>query len=233
MKIAVFGDIHGNKYVFNEFVKEIMREKVEFIFFTGDLIGYYYNQNYIAEKLLAIENLISVLGNHDKNYLDSLNNPKKLSDLSNKYGKSYIKLKYKGHLKKYLECQKERRDIRVNNRNIILVHGDIEDYLNGRIYPTMVHELQELDDIDYVFFGHTHYKVNIKTGNTRWVNPGSLGQPRDGEEPSYAIVDLDKDIVEYRTINYKKNDLVNEIRRNDPENKYLEKILFRRMNIEE
>ncbi|WBW96221.1 metallophosphoesterase family protein [Oceanirhabdus sp. W0125-5] len=228
MKIVIFGDIHGNRYAFDCFLDEIKKIDSEYIFFTGDIMGYYYNQSYIVRKLASIDKLISVLGNHDKMYLDANNNEDDLIKLSNKYGRSYILCSKDTFISEYLRKQKEKVDITIVNRRIILVHGSIDNFINGRIYPDKVGELSEIINVDYVLFGHTHYRMNEKIGNTRWVNPGSLGQPRDGKEPSYCIIDLENDTVEYKTIFYNKKLLLEEIRNNDPDNIYLKEVLFRR-----
>lgn len=50
----------------------------------------------------------------------------------------------------------------------------------------------EVDDVDadYVLLGHTHLPMIRRIGPRVVINPGSLGQPRDGDpRPSYAVIE--------------------------------------------
>src|SRR5271165_1733149 len=41
---------------------------------------------------------------------------------------------------------------------------------------------------DFLFFGHTHWALLRRIGNTTIVNPGSVGQPKDGDpRAAYAV----------------------------------------------
>lgn len=54
---------------------------------------------------------------------------------------------------------------------------------------------------DFVCVGHTHIPMHITVDETQLINPGSVGQPRDGiPEVSYAIVENGK--VELRRVKY-------------------------------
>jgi len=56
-----------------------------------------------------------------------------------------------------------------------------EDDLRHEIAP--VHE-------DYVLVGHTHFPMSRRVGGQFVVNPGSVGQPRDGDpRASYAVIE--------------------------------------------
>ena len=45
-------------------------------------------------------------------------------------------------------------------------------------------------DADFILVGHTHIPMHLHAGQTQLVNPGSVGQPRDGNpQASYAIIE--------------------------------------------
>jgi diadenosine tetraphosphatase ApaH/serine/threonine PP2A family protein phosphatase len=45
-------------------------------------------------------------------------------------------------------------------------------------------------EADFLCVGHTHVPYEIEVGGLRVVNPGSVGQPRDGDpRASYAIIE--------------------------------------------
>ena len=71
--------------------------------------------------------------------------------------------------------------------------------LNGLMYKAME------NDCRAVVFGHTHKAMTDESNGIRFINPGSLTQPRDGSDGSYAIIrtsadSFDASIVYYSTI---------------------------------
>ena len=94
------------------------------------------------------------------------------------------------------------RVIPVECGNILLTHGHMENVsyqLNGLMYKAME------NDCSAVVFGHTHKAMTDESNGIRFINPGSLTQPRDGSDGSYAIIrtsadSFDASIVYYSTI---------------------------------
>lgn len=86
--------------------------------------------------------------------------------------------------------------------NILVTHGHMENVkyqLNTLMYKALEH------DCKAAVFGHTHCALIDEAGGIRFINPGSLTQPRDGSDGSYAIIrtsedSLDASIVYYSTI---------------------------------
>ena len=90
--------------------------------------------------------------------------------------------------------------------NILLTHGHMEN-VNYQL-SNLMYKAQEMGCIAAVF-GHTHHALIDEAGGVRFINPGSLTQPRDGSDGSYAIIrtgesGLDASIVYYSTIMGKK-----------------------------
>ena len=51
-------------------------------------------------------------------------------------------------------------------------------------------EIEIAGNPDFLFFGHTHWPLKIRSGKTLVVNPGSVGQPKDGDpRAAYAVWD--------------------------------------------
>ncbi len=56
-------------------------------------------------------------------------------------------------------------------------------------------------DADFLCVGHTHIPFELEAGGIRVINPGSVGQPRDGDpRASYAIIEDGK--VHFRKVAY-------------------------------
>lgn len=90
----------------------------------------------------------------------------------------------------------KQRIINVENHKILLMHG------NGYTYSTdaLVYKAQE-ENCDIVFFGHTHIFFDKTIDGVRLINPGSTFYARNLEEPGYAIVTIDKDIIKVKQVN--------------------------------
>jgi diadenosine tetraphosphatase ApaH/serine/threonine PP2A family protein phosphatase len=49
-------------------------------------------------------------------------------------------------------------------------------------------EIEIAGNPDFLFFGHTHWPLSIRSGKTVVINPGSVGQPKDGDpSAAYAV----------------------------------------------
>ncbi|HUL62416.1 MAG TPA: metallophosphoesterase family protein, partial [Methanocella sp.] len=58
-------------------------------------------------------------------------------------------------------------------------------------------------DVSVVVFGHTHVPMTEICGDKTILNPGSVGQPRDGDpRASYGIWDCDARTFEVRRVPY-------------------------------
>ncbi|MCI6821277.1 MAG: metallophosphoesterase [Clostridiales bacterium] len=85
---------------------------------------------------------------------------------------------------------------------VLLTHGhayNVNYDLTGLMYKAME------EDCKAVFFGHTHRCMQDEANGIRFINPGSLTQPRDGSGGSYAIVrtsqeGMEASIVYYNTV---------------------------------
>ena len=89
---------------------------------------------------------------------------------------------------------------------LLLTHGNMD---NVKMSPlNLIYRAQELG-CKAALFGHTHKPAYEETGGIYLVNPGSLSQPRDGSEGSYAIIHTSPDdfncaIVYYSSLTPKK-----------------------------
>ena len=60
-------------------------------------------------------------------------------------------------------------------------------------------ELLQAHRPDFLFLGHTHHPMKARIGNTLVVNPGSVGQPRNGDPQAAYAVWQDGEITLRRT----------------------------------
>ena len=101
----------------------------------------------------------------------------------------------------------------VGDKTFFLVHGTprdpMDEYLGqqGAAWAARL----EFVDADYVLVGHTHIPYVLEVGKTTVVNPGSVGQPRDGDpRAAYAVIEDGK--VELRRVGYDVDAAVEHLR---------------------
>ncbi|MEM1639871.1 MAG: metallophosphoesterase family protein, partial [Desulfurococcaceae archaeon] len=78
-------------------------------------------------------------------------------------------------------------------------------------------------EADVVITGHTHIPLNMRIGNIWLLNPGSCGQPRDGDpRASYAVLDIENNLYEQRRIKYDIDKVLLKLRNLNIEQIYFE-----------
>jgi putative phosphoesterase len=232
MKLIFFSDIHGNNHAFDAFIKSLSAQKDQYeLVFLGDFIGYYYGANEIISY--CRENKVScVLGNHDKYFLDILDGKLGLEKYVKKYGCSYeiaLKTISKENVN-FLRQLDKNKTLTSANKKAYICHGSPLDNLEGRIYPDADLSIFEtaVKGFNYVVTGHTHHKMDRCYGSTVFLNPGSLGQQRDGKGCSYMILDLEKNAYYFHTVDYSIASLESEIDLYDAGRARLKEVLRRK-----
>lgn len=75
-------------------------------------------------------------------------------------------------------------------KKIVVTHGHIQ----GINYDTAeIEQLARENRASLLLYGHTHCRECRYRDGIYYVNPGSLALPRDGQPPSYAIIDVYED----------------------------------------
>ena len=96
----------------------------------------------------------------------------------------------------------------------LLVHGTPRDPLDEYVMKDPEVWAKRLEDIDadIVCVGHTHVQFHLKVKNTLVLNPGSVGQPRDGDpRAAYAIIDGNR--IDLNRVSYPVEDTLASIDR--------------------
>jgi putative phosphoesterase len=188
MRIAVVSDIHSNLHALKEVVGAIEQEGVDMVLCAGDIVGYGAFPNECCDIVKGLADL-AVAGNHDLAVVTrdtSLMNPyaAKAADWTSK--------SLSDDSRSFLESLRSSERLALDDFALGLFHGS----------PTSVWEYVFEDDVrsdmlesakaDILVLGHTHVPF-VKTYGKRWVlNPGAVGQPRDGDSrASFATIDTD------------------------------------------
>ena len=228
MKICFFSDVHGNEHAFNAALGGILSENADINVFLGDLCGYYYGQMEIIPRLLEIPNLVSLRGNHDSLFIDIYNGDENVrKNYLRRYGKSMEKLLQSDchELAAWLSTLPD--SITWQETGVYCCHGSPWAPTDGYVYPdTPLDQFETFASSAFVL-GNTHYPMHRMVGEKIIINPGSLGQPRHGGLPSYAVLDLPSGNVIFREVRYDMAPLYCQIEEAMETNLYLREVLFR------
>lgn len=99
----------------------------------------------------------------------------------------------------FMDIEREK-EIYIGTYKILLTHGHRHKVHFGT--EDLIIWGRE-NDANIVMFGHTHIPLLDTKSDITVLNPGSISQPRqEGHQPSYAIMEIDKNGEAHFTINY-------------------------------
>jgi len=103
--------------------------------------------------------------------------------------------------------------VQLDGRRFLLLHATPRDPMDEYLEADAEQWRQRLEHVqaDFVCVGHTHVPMHLQLGHLQVINPGSVGQPRDGDpRASYAIIDGGQ--VEFRRVAYDVDWTVRQLR---------------------
>lgn len=228
MRIVVCSDVHGNQYSFEKWMEILPEIQPDLLVFCGDVFGYYYYADEILTTLRE-KGFRCILGNHDKMLLDCLDGLLDYKVLSEKYGSVYLNPAVSQENIKYLRSLDTSITLQIGQIKLGFFHGTPDDHLNGRLYPdTEITNPEDYAPFDVVFLGHTHYKMIRSCNGTTIINPGSLGQQRDGTGCSFCIYDTETKSVQIETVPYSTKEILEDIQRFDRDKPMLKEVILRK-----
>ncbi|MBQ0064862.1 MAG: metallophosphoesterase [Firmicutes bacterium] len=84
------------------------------------------------------------------------------------------------------------RVITFPGHRLLMLHGH---KLNPYTFQSDLIEMGKIFDCDIVCYGHTHITRIEEEQGILFINPGSLNRPKNGNECSYCVLDIDGDKV--------------------------------------
>lgn len=221
-RTAIMSDIHGNLEALEAVLRAIHKDRVDYMIHLGDVVGYNANPRECIRSSKA-NGIISILGNHDLAVLD-LQMAESFSVPAHQ-ALSYVKTQLGPEEMKYLQSLPR---LEVFWDRHLLCHGtpeNIEAYIVNMFQAKRTFNLLRkcYEGIHVCFFGHTHIqklwvcdargKVSspsalpdvmlLERDNTYLINPGSVGQPRQGDNRAhYLLFDSDEGMVRFKAVPY-------------------------------
>ncbi|MEW6187868.1 MAG: metallophosphoesterase family protein [Thermodesulfobacteriota bacterium] len=202
--IYVFSDLHANRAALEAIFSHIDREQFSrsIKIFAGDYLNFGPWPNETISIIRSLTNSYFVIGNQDQYILDENNS--KISSLV-KDGRIIEHINWtRNQLAKenfeWLKSLPLIRRLDTDNRKIVIFHGDYENTEKGVSDTTLGRIAEEI-----IICGHIHKPYKKEIANKTIVNPGSVGDPLDGDtRASFSIIEISGNNlnVEYQRINY-------------------------------
>lgn len=220
MRLAIISDIHSNLHALTAVLAELENRRAERVFALGDLVGYNAFPCEVVDLIME-KNIPSIMGNHDI-VCCGLENPIWFNSAA-RGAALWTRKKLSEEKRRYL-CGLPNEEM--VQEKIYAVHGSPvsrDDYIMDLM--DALNCFQQLPDksTQICLFGHTHLPAiysdrgpsyesmspgtyELTARDRFFVNPGSVGQPRDGDpRASFAVLDTEELSVELIRVEYDVN----------------------------
>ena len=221
MRYLILSDIHANLTALDA-VLEAAKGKWDKAVCLGDLVGYGPDPNEVVERIQSLK-AATIRGNHDKGVSDLTH-----SEDFNPVARAVLLWTHdqlRPENRKYIEnLPKGSKSV----DDYSIVHGSFLDEDEYVFSPMLAYEDLLESPTAVAFFGHTHiqggfvlrgeevtvlssrpmpgrmiFPLTIEPKIKYLLNPGSVGQPRDGDpRAGFAIADLQHHLVEFWRVPY-------------------------------
>ncbi len=214
---AVLSDIHGNLYALEKVIQDMNLFDIDGIIILGDLIDYGMQSNEVIEYVesnLKEKIICNIWGNHENAILRNdysffssqrgVDSAKRTACNLTSCSKAYLRAKMNST---------GRQELEIESKRVLAVHGSLDNVFWKSIEPDNVRGDYTFYDI--VLSGHSHYSHSftkfydvddIERRNKHavvFVNPGSVGQPRNhNSNAQYAIIDFKTGSIMLRAVEY-------------------------------
>jgi predicted phosphodiesterase len=212
VRVAVVSDIHSNLHALEAVLEAIDADAPDELWCLGDLVGYGPRPN---ECCAIVEERADVClaGNHDLAVLGTI-------DLEEFHGDAALAARLNrdaltGESRTFLSGLAPAGEA----HGVALYHGSARDPVWEYVLSDeAAHTTLALASASLVLVGHSHVALRFNEGNIALaragtvvelgaaptlLNPGSVGQPRDGDpRAAYLLLDLDAGRAEFRRVEY-------------------------------
>lgn len=211
---AVISDIHGNLEALEAVLRDVPAG-VEAVYCLGDVIGYGANPEECCD-IVRETRMPLISGNHDRAVTDLSTDLEWFNPVA-----AQAVLWTREHLSERNANFLRTRPATMRYGNVLFVHGSVRDpdeyiFTESAARENLKVLRADYPDVGVCFFGHTHVKTvvpspngssgggnvfDLGTGGPYMINPGSVGQPRDGDTfASYVLVEGRE--IAYRFVEY-------------------------------
>lgn len=208
VRVALISDVHGNLAALRAVMGHARGRGATAFLNAGDAIGLPHPAETV--RLLMEKEVLSVIGNIDRAALRIASgrkvNDRQLEMATEMLGKDELE---------WLSSLPDDLRLDICGHTVLVTHAspgqEAEKLTPSTPEPRMRH-LAMASRADVVVIGHSHLPMARESAGTLFVNPGSVGRPRDGPEASYALLDLPSATVELVRVPYDARGAADELR---------------------
>jgi len=192
-RLGVISDVHANRVALDAVLAAM--PPVDGLVCAGDLVGYNPWPDECVETLRD-RDVLAIRGNHDRAVVSGDTAGMTAMAVA---GVEFARRELSADGLDWLASLPDART--VGDGRVRVVHGHPDDpdryTYRGEVGPEL------LGDADVLVLGHTHVQFAVRFEAGLVLNPGSVGQPRDGDpRAAFAVLDLDAMTVEERRVEY-------------------------------
>ena len=221
MRFLLLSDIHANATALEASLAAV-EGRWERALCLGDIVDYGPDPNEVTDRVKVLAPVI-IRGNHDKAVagLTDLEGFNPVAQIAAQWTREQLRPDNVEYIAQLAAGP-------VSADSLTLVHGAYEDedeyvFVPGQAMGGLLESPSEV-----TFFGHTHHQggfsyraghigviqlrpepgpkfaaLRLEAGTRYLLNPGSIGQPRDGDpRAAFAIADLDHQVIEFWRVPY-------------------------------
>lgn len=203
MIVGVISDIHGNLPALQAVLDDM--PSVDAVVCAGDIVGYGPWPAACVKQVRSVADIV-VQGNHDRAVQPGTDHD--LNEVAEK-AIDYTREVLTGDQQSWLLNLPPVTEFA--DGNFRLAHSHPTEQFRGKyVMPSeFVWQTRYLDDQDGLILGHTHIQHYSHVDGHLIVNPGSVGQPRDGESTAaYCLIDTINLEVSQRRVAYSIDEVI-------------------------
>ncbi len=190
LRIAVISDIHSNLDALRTVVATL--PAYDQLLCLGDIVGYGAEPNGVIEELQHLNPEVVLMGNHD--YAVATGDTAGFSPHA-ALAVEWTRGKIERERLRYLSQLRPSMKLESDTVTLGLFHGSPEDPLTEYIFPGIPYnearQIIHKGGARLVLLGHTHIPMIYSFVDEMLANPGSVGQPRDGDpRASFGILTI-------------------------------------------
>jgi len=218
MKIAVLSDIHSNTQALKAVLGDCQKQHIDEYWLLGDHVDYCAGTVETVKILSDLKAKYIISGNHDACLFDenvrSSDTPHGIKSFE--YTKKIVS-KHKV-VSDWLKTFAHIPMLHISDKKTLLVHGTPFDPYWGKFTPgddigAMFSEMERLD-VQIMLTGHSHKSYLLTQNGRKIINPGSVGQPRNGDSGAQYVI-LEDDSVTFKSVPYDIESTAAEIKNAD------------------
>ena len=188
-RIGLVSDIHGNADALAMVIADGMARGADLFLNAGDSLGEGHDSGRVVE-MIRRKGVVSVIGNFDLEILGKGGSANKREQGERAPPPDGIRK----DSRRFMESLPASIRLSVAGKGILLTHGSPlsrTEYLDERTPYGRLCEIARESATSAIVSGHSHLPSVRSVCDTLFVNPGSVGWPRDGNPlPGYAIIEI-------------------------------------------